>query len=138
MLSPKGGAANAPDVLWIHGGGYISGIKEMVYMYMEKSFRMETVPPQRCEKRGVHPTPLLPDRRITPISHRHMPLWATENLFIRRHLRLLITCKKSDVFAEVDVYPTDMHAFDMMDPESEPSRQAAKKFNEKIDWENLK
>lgn len=32
VLSPKGKADNAPGVLWIHGGGYIAGMKEMVYM----------------------------------------------------------------------------------------------------------
>lgn len=32
VLSPAGGAKNAPGVLWIHGGGYILGMKEMVYM----------------------------------------------------------------------------------------------------------
>ena len=32
ILSPKGGAKNAPGVLWIHGGGYVLGMKEMVYM----------------------------------------------------------------------------------------------------------
>ncbi len=32
ILSPKEGAENAAGVLWIHGGGYITGMKEMVYM----------------------------------------------------------------------------------------------------------
>ncbi len=32
VLSPEGGAKDAPGVLWIHGGGYITGMKEMVYM----------------------------------------------------------------------------------------------------------
>ena len=32
VLSPEGGAEAAPGVLWIHGGGYITGLKEMVYM----------------------------------------------------------------------------------------------------------
>lgn len=31
ILSPKDGAKNAPGVLWIHGGGYVLGMKEMVY-----------------------------------------------------------------------------------------------------------
>lgn len=92
---------------------------------------------------------LKPDKDISPYAaaarqtdYSNLPpaytLWAMENLFIRRHLRLLITCKKAAFLQKSMSYPTDMHAFDMMDPESEPSRQAAKKFNEKIDWENLK
>lgn len=32
ILSPRTGAKDAPGVLWIHGGGYILGTKEMVYM----------------------------------------------------------------------------------------------------------
>ena len=32
VMSPAGGAKDAPGVLWIHGGGYITGMKEMVYM----------------------------------------------------------------------------------------------------------
>lgn len=32
VLSPKGGGQNAAGILWIHGGGYITGMKEMVYM----------------------------------------------------------------------------------------------------------
>lgn len=32
ILSPKARPENAPGVLWIHGGGYILGMKEMVYM----------------------------------------------------------------------------------------------------------
>ena len=31
---------------------------------------------------------------------------------------------------EVDVYHTDMHAFDMMQPETELSRQAIRRFEE--------
>jgi len=32
VLSPESGAKDAPGVLWIHGGGYVTGMKEMVYM----------------------------------------------------------------------------------------------------------
>ncbi len=31
VLAPKAGAENAAGVLWIHGGGYIAGMKEMVH-----------------------------------------------------------------------------------------------------------
>ena len=32
VVRPREGVENAPGVLWIHGGGYITGLKEMVYM----------------------------------------------------------------------------------------------------------
>ena len=32
VLAPKGGAQGATGVLWLHGGGYIVGMKEMVHM----------------------------------------------------------------------------------------------------------
>lgn len=32
VLSPKADAQNAAGILWIHGGGYIAGMKEMVHM----------------------------------------------------------------------------------------------------------
>lgn len=32
VLSPKEMPAQATGVLWIHGGGYIAGMKEMVHM----------------------------------------------------------------------------------------------------------
>ena len=32
VVKPREPIANAPGVLWIHGGGYITGLKEMVYM----------------------------------------------------------------------------------------------------------
>lgn len=34
----------------------------------------------------------------------------------------------------MDVYPTNMHAFDMMRPEELLSKQAAAKFNAKFDY----
>lgn len=32
ILSPKQTPVNATGVLWLHGGGYIAGMKEMVHM----------------------------------------------------------------------------------------------------------
>ena len=32
VLSPKSPRQDAPGVLWIHGGGYLTGMKEMVFM----------------------------------------------------------------------------------------------------------
>lgn len=32
VISPKASRPDAPGVLWIHGGGYLTGMKEMVFM----------------------------------------------------------------------------------------------------------
>lgn len=32
VLAPRGEVAGAPGVLWVHGGGYATGMKEMVFM----------------------------------------------------------------------------------------------------------
>ena len=32
VLKKKGSSGNAPGILWFHGGGYATGMKEMVYM----------------------------------------------------------------------------------------------------------
>ena len=32
VLSPKAAPENAPGILWLHGGGYVAGMKEMVHM----------------------------------------------------------------------------------------------------------
>lgn len=32
VVSPKLPKKNAPGILWIHGGGYMAGMKEMVHM----------------------------------------------------------------------------------------------------------
>lgn len=32
VVSPKEPQADAPGVLWLHGGGYLAGMKEMVHM----------------------------------------------------------------------------------------------------------
>ena len=39
VLAPKTGAENAVGVLWIHGGGYIAGMKEMVHMFRVDMWR---------------------------------------------------------------------------------------------------
>lgn len=41
VISPKGAVKDAPAVLWIHGGGYVTGMKEMVYMSRAADFVKE-------------------------------------------------------------------------------------------------
>ena len=45
-------------------------------------------------------------------------------------LRYIENLKRAGIPAEVDVYHTDIHAFDMIQPELEISRIAAEKFNQ--------
>lgn len=54
--------------------------------------------------------------------------------FYRETLEFIENLKKAGVEASVDVYPSDMHAFDMMKPELEISRQAVRKFNERFEY----
>ena len=51
------------------------------------------------------------------------PFYGETLAFIRK-------LKEAGIEAKVDVYPSDMHAFDMLDPESEVSRQAIRAFEE--------
>lgn len=53
--------------------------------------------------------------------------------FYQETLDFIENLKKAGVEASVDVYPSDMHAFDMMKPELEISRQAVQKFNERFE-----
>jgi len=54
--------------------------------------------------------------------------------FYQETLDFVENLKKAGVEASVDVYPSDMHAFDMMKPDLEISRQAIRKFNEKFEY----
>ena len=44
VLSPEELSAPATGVLWIHGGGYISGMKEMVYISRAGLHRFRRTP----------------------------------------------------------------------------------------------
>jgi acetyl esterase/lipase len=48
--------------------------------------------------------------------------------FYRETLDYIRNLKEAGVEADLDVYPSDMHAFDMLTPEKEISRQAADSF----------
>ena len=53
--------------------------------------------------------------------------------FYAETLEYVRKLKEANIEAEVDVYPSDMHAFDMLDPESEVSQQAIRTFEEKFE-----
>lgn len=50
--------------------------------------------------------------------------------FYAETLEYVRKLKEAGVEAEVDVYPTDMHAFDMLDPENEVSKRAIRAFED--------
>ena len=56
VLSPKAAPTQATGVLWIHGGGYIAGMKEMVHMSravdLVKQFGAVVVSPGICRRRA--------------------------------------------------------------------------------------
>ena len=52
--------------------------------------------------------------------------------FYAETLQYVASLKAAGVEAEVDVYPTDVHAFDMLYPEQEVAKQASKKLLEQV------
>ena len=238
VLSPKRkGKEAAPGILWIHGGGYILGMKEMVHMsravdlvkkygavVISPGYRMAFQAPYpaavkdcyaallylkaQAEERGVRSDqimvggesaggglcvavcmmardfgtvniafqmplyPMLDDRDTESSRDNHGKIWNTaknhfawkkylQNTdkssvpvyaaparatdysslppaytfvgdgepFYAETLRYIRELKKQGIPARVDVYHSDMHAFDMMRPEAEESRAAAAQFN---------
>ena len=242
ILSPEGGAENAPGVLWIHGGGYALGMKEMVYMgramnlvrkfgavVISPGYRLAFQKPypaaindcyrsllylkEHAEELGVrsdqimvggesagggltaalcilardlgevniaYQMPLYPmlDNLDTESSrNNHGRVWNTKRnhigwkMYLRgaakdkvdpyaaaareinyeglppaytfvgdgepfycETLRYVADLKAAGVPAEVDVYHSNMHAFDMLTPGKEISRQAAERFDEKFEF----
>ncbi|MBQ9037511.1 MAG: alpha/beta hydrolase [Erysipelotrichaceae bacterium] len=50
--------------------------------------------------------------------------------FYQETLDYVTALKEAGIEAQVDVYPSDYHAFDMLKPDDEVSKQAIRKFNE--------
>lgn len=238
VLSPKGGAQNATGILWVHGGGYITGMKEMVHMSravdLVKRFGAGVVSPgyrlaiqqpfpaaaedcysalvylkDHAQELGIRRDqimvggesaggglcaavclmardrksvniafqmplyPMLDDRDTESSRNNHGKVWNTRKnhlawkLYLRgtlkeqvpayaaparaqdfadlppaytfvgdgepfyaETLQYIENLKRAGISADVDVYHTDIHAFDMMRPELEISRVAAEKFNQ--------
>ena len=240
ILMPKRQREKAPALLWIHGGGYFLGMKEMVYMGraadLVNRFGITVVSPgYRLALQSPYPAAiadcyttllfmkkhaaalridenaimvggesaggglaaalcmLAKDRGTVRIAYQfplypmlsnldtessrdnHGRVWNTRRnhlgwrLYLRRDAKKKVSpyaspihredfrglppaytfvgtgepfyaetleyirkLREAGVKAEADVYPTDMHAFDMLDPESEVSRQAIRRFEEKV------
>ena len=238
ILSPKGNVEKTAGVLWIHGGGYILGMKEMVHISravdLVKKYGAVVVSPgyrlafeapypaaindcydallylkDNADKLGFDQNrimvggesaggglcaalcmmardreevniafqmPLYPmiDNLDTESSrNNHGRVWNTNRnhfgwrMYLRKDAKNAVSpyaaasrqtdysnlppaytfvgdgepfycetstfienLKKSGIEADVDVYHTDMHAFDMMSPDSDMAKTAAEKFNE--------
>ena len=242
IVAPKILQKNAPGILWIHGGGYMAGMKEMVHMsraidlvknygatVISPGYRLSFIKPypaaiEDCydallylkdhaneleinrnqlmaggESAGgglcaalcmmardtgevniAYQMPLYPmlDNFDTETSaDNHGKVWNTRKnhiawrLYLRKNARKQVspyaaparqndyanlppaysfvgdgepfyaeTCtyinnlKKAGAQAELDVYPSNMHAFDMMKPQLAISRQAAGAFNRQFEY----
>ena len=53
--------------------------------------------------------------------------------FYKETLDYASALRAAGVEAEADVYPTDLHAFDMLRPDDEISKEAIRKFNEQFE-----
>lgn len=242
VLMPKGGCKKGPGVLWIHGGGYMTGMKEMVHMsravdlvkkygaiVISPGYRLSFVKPYPAaindcydalvylkdnagtygynrnqlmvggesaggglcaalcmmarDKKEINiafQMPLYPmiDNFDTESSRdNHGKVWNTRRnhaawrMYLRKHAHEAVspyaapsgqedysclppaytfvgdgepfyseTCAYVDklnaagVNAEMDIYHSNMHAFDMMRPESDLGKQAADVFNKHFEY----
>lgn len=238
VLSPKTETVHAPGILWIHGGGYIYGMKEMVHMsravdlvkkygavVVSPGYRLAFLAPypaalddcyaallymkEHAAELGIREDqlmvggesaggglcaalcvkardtgavnvafqmplyPMLGDRDTETSRDNHGRVWNTrKNHFAwywylrsvdREHcpvyaaparlkdfhglppaytfvgdgepfyaetVRYIEALKACGIPADMDVYPTDTHAFDMMKPQESLSIEAAARFNE--------
>lgn len=241
FLQPKEPCKKAPTLLWIHGGGYFLGMKEMVYMGraadLVKKFGVKVFSPgyrlafrkpylaalQDCYrtllfmkkhagKLGIDENKILVggesagggltaalcmlarDRKSVKIAYQfplypmlsnldtessrdnHGRVWNTRRnhfgwwMYLRsgakknvspyaapagqtdfrdlppaysfvgegepfyaETLEYIRKLNDAGVEAHADVYPSDMHAFDMLDPDSEVSKKAIRTFEEKFE-----
>lgn len=242
VLSPKMGFHNAPGILWLHGGGYMLGMKEMVYMsravdlvkkygatVISPGYRLSFFSPypaaiedcyaallylkNHAEELGVNKNQIMiggesaggglcaalcmmaRDRNEVHIAYQmplypmldnldtessadnHGKVWNTRKnhlawkLYLRKEAKSIVspyaaparetdytglppaytfvgngepfyseTCtyienlKAAGIEARIDIYHSDMHAFDMMKPEEPLSREAARNFNRNFEY----
>jgi len=128
LLSPLAAPKNATGILWLHGGGYIAGMKEMVHasraVDLVKKFGAVVLSPgYRLALKAPYPA------AIDDCYAALLYLKAHAAAFGVRSDQLMVGGESAGVPAELDVYHSDMHAFDMMRPDDVLSIQAAEAFN---------
>ena len=242
VLCPKAAPENAPGILWLHGGGYVAGMKEMVHMSraveLVKRFGAVVLSPgYRLALQAPYPAamddcyaallylrshaaalgvrsdqlmvggesaggglcaavcirardegtvnvafqmplyPMLDDRDTETSRDNHGRVWNTRRnhlawrLYLRGRdradlppyaaparltdfsglppaysfvgdgepfyaetLRYFAQLRAAGIPAEMDIYHTDLHAFDMMQPKTALSQQAATAFDRHFAW----
>lgn len=241
-LSPKAAPENSPGILWLHGGGYVAGMKEMVHMSraveLVKRFGAVVLSPgYRLALQAPYPAamddcyaallylrshaaalgvrsdqlmvggesaggglcaavcirardegtvnvafqmplyPMLDDRDTETSRDNHGRVWNTRRnhlawrLYLRGRdradlppyaaparltdfsglppaysfvgdgepfyaetVRYFAQLRAAGIPAEMDIYHTDLHAFDMMQPKTALSQQAAAAFDRHFAW----
>ncbi len=242
VLSPKSKAEDPPGILWIHGGGYVLGMKEMIHrsravnlvkkygaVVISPGYRLAWQAPypaaiddcyaallymkSHAESLGIRDDQIMiggesaggglcaalammaRDRHEVSVAYQmplypmidnfdtessrdnHGKVWNTRKnhfgwrIYLRNDAKKAVSpyaaparqtdftglppaytfvgdgepfyqetldfiknMKKAGVEASVDVYPSDMHAFDMMKPQLPVSQQAIRKFEEKFEY----
>lgn len=242
VLQSKSVSTNGPGILWIHGGGYMTGMKEMVHMsravdlvkkygatIISPGYRLSFMKPypaaindcydallylkDSAEKYGYNRNQLMVggesagggltaalcmmarDKKEVNIAYQmplypmidnfdtesskdnHGKVWNTRRnhqawyMYLRKDVHKEVspyaaaarqsdysnlppaytfvgdgepfyseTCKyiedlkSAGIHAEMDIYPTNMHAFDMMKPKLKISKEAIDKFNKKFEY----
>ena len=242
ILQPKGGVRSRAALLWIHGGGYFLGMKEMVYMSrasdLVKKYGVTVISPgytlawqspypaalkdcyrallwikKNADRLGIDDRqimvggesagggltaalcilakdrskvriawqfplyPMLSSQDTESSRDNHGHVWNTRRnhfgwkLYLRQNagksvssyaspafredlkglppaytfvgdgepfyaetLEYIRCLKEAGVEAEVDVYHSDIHAFDMLRPGEEPAQEAIRKFEKKFEY----
>ena len=145
VLSPNEAPVLATGVLWIHGGGYILGMKEMVHMsravdlvkkfgavVVSPGYRLALAAPYPAALDDCYAALLYMKSHAAGLGIRVDQIVGDGEPFYAETVRYIENLKKSGIPASVDVYHSDMHAFDMMQPDTPLSREAARRFNEQF------
>ena len=156
VLSPPAAPKDAAGVLWLHGGGYIAGMKEMVHMSravdLVKRYGAVVLSPgyrlapwvswpaamEDCyaallylKEQAAALTPYAAPVRLEDFSGLP-PAYSfvgDGEPFYAETVHYFERLRAAGVPAQLDVYHCDMHAFDMMRPQDARSVEAAETFN---------
>ena len=69
------------------------------------------------------------------LEYRCYPVWLYGEPFCRETMDYVAALRAAGIRAQLDVYPTNVHAFDMLWPEDELSKKAIRRFNELFEEE---
>lgn len=127
VLRPDNQTEKRVGVLWIHGGGYFLGMKEMVYM--SRALDLVRRPKAKKEVSPYAAPARQKDYSGLPPAYTFV---GSGEPFFEETKAYIHNLKAAGIPAKLDIYDMDMHAFDMLKPNLEVSRIAARKFNEEF------